>query len=225
MRGPGSIRRKAQRAWVHTEGGTEGLGPHLGRHRGPGSTRKEAQRGYVHTEGGTERLCPHGGRHGEAMSIWREAQRGYVHTERGTERLCPHGERHREAMSTRREAQRGYVHMEGGMEIGEAMSGKLRGAELKLAKLILARSGRSLAHIRAPAGCCQKGCSGPFLKHFEMKYIWSTRTRFQPTLDMQEALNLHIFTSASLMEKQAKNGLLELLLALAVSCLANLMIK
>ena len=27
--------------------------------------------------------------------------------------------------------------------------GKLRGAELKLAKLILARSGRSLAHIRA----------------------------------------------------------------------------
>ena len=144
-------------AWVHTEEGAEGLGPHLGRHRGPGSTLREAQRARVHTEGGTERLCPHGGRHGEAMSTRREAQRGYVHTEGGTERLCPHGERHGEAMSTRREAQRGYVHSEGGTERlcphggrhGEAMSGKLRGAELKLAKLMLARSGWSLAHIRA----------------------------------------------------------------------------
>ena len=46
------------------------------------------------------------------------------------------------------------------------------------------------------------------------------------TLLMQEGLNLRIHTSDTLMEKQAKNqnSILELLLAHAVRCLANLMI-
>ena len=49
------------------------------------------------------------------------------------------------------------------------------------------------------AGCCQNGCSGLFVKYLETKYIQSTRTRFKLTLYMQNALNLHIFTSDSLM--------------------------